>query len=62
MVTVQGPHDTDPREHRRSTEIGDEDQRLHRSLPIRGLVLGLGKLRDVLASILQGDEWATAWQ
>ena len=37
-----------------------QDQGLHCCLPLRGLVLGLRKLGDVLASILERDKLATA--
>ena len=40
----------------------DQDQGLHCSLPFLGLVLGLVKPRDVVASIFEGDELATARQ
>jgi hypothetical protein len=40
----------------------DQDQSLHRRLPLPGLVLGLRKLRDVFAGILERDEFAAAGQ
>jgi hypothetical protein len=42
-----------------SSIIGPSDSG---SLPLRGLVLGLRKLRDVVAGILERDELATAGQ
>jgi hypothetical protein len=43
-VTVQSPHDADPRKHRWAARRRDQDQGFHRSLPFRGLVLALGSL------------------
>ena len=40
-VAVQGPQDADAREHCGSARRRHQDQRLHRCLPLRGLVLGL---------------------
>jgi hypothetical protein len=62
MVAVQCPHDADPREHRRAVRFRDQDQRFHGSLPLRRRVLGLRKLRDVGAGVLQRDELAAARQ
>jgi hypothetical protein len=45
-----------------AAECPDQDQRLHGCLPLRGLVLGLGELCDVVAGILQRDELPTAGQ
>jgi hypothetical protein len=61
-VTVQRPHDADARKHRRSARRRDQDQRLHCCLPLRGLMRGPRKFRDVLAGILEGDEAAPAGQ
>ena len=62
LVAVQRLHDADPRQHRRAAFRRDQDQGLHRRLPLRHLVLGLGKLRDVFAGILERDELAPAGQ
>ena len=51
VAAVQRPHDTDAREHRRAARYRDQDQGFHRSLPLRGRVLGLRKLR---AEIIAG--------
>jgi hypothetical protein len=56
VVSIQRLHDADPREHRRAARRRDQDQRLHCRLPLRGLMLGLRKLRDVAAGMLEGDE------
>ena len=61
-VAVQRPHDADPCEHRRPARGRDQDQRLHRSLPLLGLVLGLWEFGDVPAGVLQGDEVTSARQ
>ena len=55
-MTIQGPHDTDPRKHRWSARRRDQDQGLHSCLPFLRRVIGLGKFGDVLAGILKGDE------
>jgi hypothetical protein len=39
------------RKHRRAAERHDQDHRLHRGLPLRGLVDGVRKLRDVIAGV-----------
>src|ERR1700730_17177790 len=62
VTAVQGQHDADSREHRRAAVRGDQDQRLHRCLPFRGLVLSLRKLGDVIAGIMQGDQLAATGQ
>jgi hypothetical protein len=41
VMTVQCPQDADAREHRRAAGSRHQDQGLHRSLPLRRLVLGL---------------------
>ena len=61
-VTVQGSHDANPRQHRRAARRRDQDQGLHRSLPFRRLVLGLGQLGDEGPGILERDEFAAAGQ
>jgi hypothetical protein len=55
-----GRRPADPREHRRPAQCRHQDQGFHRRLPLRGFVLGLGKLRDVIAGILESDKLATA--
>jgi hypothetical protein len=62
LVAVQRLHDADPRQHCRPARLRDQEQRLHRRLPLRRLVLGLLKLRDVFAGILERDELATVGQ
>jgi hypothetical protein len=61
-VVVQRSHDPDARKHCWAARRRDQDQRLHGRLPFLGLVLGLRKLRDVPAGILEGDKLATARQ
>jgi hypothetical protein len=46
--------------HRRSAFRRDQDQGLHRRLPFRRFVLGLRRLRDVVAGIPERDELAAA--
>jgi hypothetical protein len=45
-VPVQRPHHAYAREHRRATQLGNQYQRFHRSLPFNGVVLGLRQLGD----------------
>ena len=59
-VTVQGPHDADARKYRRPARCRDQDQGLHCSLPLRGLMLGFRKLRRVGTGVLESDEPAPA--
>ena len=60
MMTVQCPHDADPRRRRRAAFRRHQDQGLHRGLPFRRLVLSLRQLRDVGPGILERDELAAA--
>ena len=39
-----------------------EHERFHCRLPFRGLVRGLGKLRNIAAGVLESDKLATAGQ
>ena len=55
-VAVQRSHDANPRKHRRPAIFRREDQHLDRDLPALGLVVGLRKLGNVIASVLKGDE------
>jgi hypothetical protein len=61
-VAIQCPHDTDAREHCRTAVRRDQDQGFHCSLPFRRCVIDLRKSRDVVASVLKGDQHATAGQ
>src|SRR5258706_6040336 len=51
-VSVQRPHDADAGKHRRPARRCHQDQGFHSGLPLRSLVLGLGKLRDVVAGTM----------
>jgi hypothetical protein len=62
IVAVDRPHDADARQHRGSGPGCDEHQSFHGVLPFRRAMLGLGKLGDVVAGILQRDELAPAGQ
>jgi hypothetical protein len=55
VVPVKRPHDADSGEHRWPA-TGDDHQGLHRSLPLRGHVLGFRKFRDVVAGVLEGHQ------
>src|SRR5262245_2153520 len=61
-MTVQRLHDPDPRYHRRTAVLRDEDQRFHRGLPFRRRVLGLRQRRDVAGGIPQSEELSAIWK
>jgi hypothetical protein len=50
-VSVQCPHDTDAGHHGRPIEIDDQGQGLDRGLAFLEILLGLRKLRDVIAGV-----------
>jgi hypothetical protein len=52
-------HHPDSRQHRRAAFRRDQDQRFHRGLPFRGIVLGFGQLRDVVTGVLKRDQLAS---
>jgi hypothetical protein len=54
-VTVQRLHDADARKHRRAAVRRDQDQGRHCRLPLRRRVLGLRKLGDIGARVLEGE-------
>jgi hypothetical protein len=56
IVPVKRPHHADPGEHRRHA-TRDEHQGLHRVLPFRRGMLGLRKLGDVVAGVLEVTSW-----
>jgi hypothetical protein len=55
-VTVQRLHHADARKHRITVVLGDQQQRLHCSLPFLGIVLSLRQLGDVVGGIAQRDQ------
>jgi hypothetical protein len=55
-VPVQRPHDADPREHRRSILLDHHHQRRDGGLPLRRIVLRLGKPGDVMGCVAQRDQ------
>jgi hypothetical protein len=61
-VTIQGQHDADTREHRRTAVRRHQDQRLNRRLPFRQRRLLLRKARYVDRRVAQRDELAAAGQ
>jgi len=48
--------------HGRAIELDDQEQGVYRSLPLREMLFGLGKLLDIGRGILEGDEMTTAGQ
>jgi len=61
-MTVQCPHDADPRVHQRPAPFSRHDQRLHRCLPCGKVLLSLRQLHDEGGGVLQRDKLATARQ
>jgi hypothetical protein len=61
-VTIQRLDDANPRKHRRAAGRRHQYLGFHRRLPFRRLVLGLRKLGDLVAGILQGDQRQAARQ
>ena len=62
VAAVQRSHDTDARHHGRTVKIDDQEQGFYRGLPLLEILLGLGKLLDILGGVLDGDDLATAGQ
>jgi hypothetical protein len=55
-VTVQRPHDADPRKHGRAVMFDDQERRFDRSLPLRELLFGVRKLLDIFG-VLKRTSW-----
>ena len=47
LVPIQRSHHADARHHRWPVMLCHENQRLHRGLPLSGIVFGFGQLNDV---------------
>jgi hypothetical protein len=62
VVAVERPHDAYARQHCRPAARCDEHQGFHRGLPLGGGMLGLRKLGDVVAGVLERNELAPARQ
>ena len=60
-VTVQRPHDADPRQHRIAT-TATQHQDLDRRLPFRQVEFLLRQLGDVVGCVFKGDEHPAARQ
>jgi hypothetical protein len=56
-MTIERSHHADPREHRRSAALSDQQKRFHRGLPFFGIVFGLGELSDVERGVAEGGEF-----
>ena len=56
VASVQGPHNANASKHHRPAGLGNQYERLNRSLLLGGLLLCLGKLLDVGGGVLEGDE------
>jgi hypothetical protein len=56
-VTVQRPHDADPRKPGRAVMFDDQEHRFDRSLPLRKLLFGLRMLLDIFGSVLKRTSW-----
>jgi len=48
----------DARHHGRTVKIDDQEQGFYRGLPLLEILLGLGKLLDILGGVLEGNELA----
>jgi hypothetical protein len=59
-VTVQRPHDTDPRHHGRAVMVDNQEHRFDCGLPLAEVLFGLGQLLDIFGGVLKSDELATA--
>ena len=62
VAAVQCPHDANARHHGRAVELDNQQQGFYRGLPLLEILLGLGKLLDILGGVLEGDDLATAGQ
>ncbi len=58
VAAVQCPHDANARHHGRAIELDDQEQGFDRGLPLLEILLGLGKLLDILGGVLEGNELA----
>ena len=45
----------------RAVELDDQEQGFYRGLPLLEILLGLGKLLDIVRGVLEGDERPTLW-
>jgi len=57
-VTIQRPHHSDPRKHRRPVMLCDQKQRFHRGLPFRRIMFCLRQLGDVERGVAEGGQLA----
>ena len=48
VAAVQRSHDTDARHHGRAVEFDNQEQGFYRGLPLLEILLGLGKLLDII--------------
>ena len=51
-VSVQRPQHADARHHGRAVELGDQEQGFYRGLPLVEILLGLGKLLNIVGGVL----------
>ena len=61
-MPIVRPQHANARHHGWAAELDDEEQRFYRGLPLLEILLGLGKLLDIVRGVLEGDELATAGQ
>lgn len=62
VMSVERTQNADAGEHRRTTEIGNQHQRLDRGLPFRRIMLALRQLRDEAARVSEGDDPSKAYR
>jgi len=61
-VSVQCSQQANTRHHGRAVEFDDQEQGFDRGLPLLEILLGLGKLLDIVPSVFEGNDLATAGQ
>ena len=59
-IPIECSQHADARHHGRAIEFDDQEQRFDRGLPLIEILFGLGKLLDIVRSVLEGDELAAA--
>ena len=60
VAAVQCAQHANARHHGGPVELDDQQQGFYRGLPLLEILVGLGKLLDIVRGVLEGDELATA--
>jgi hypothetical protein len=61
-VPIERPQHANARHHRRAVELDYQEQGFDRGLPFREILIGLGKLHDVVGGIAQSHQLAPTRQ